>query len=215
MATAKVHPLVVIAAISVIILSAAGIGVMTGTIPSSFSKHEAVDGAAPASEDKTGIAAAEQKVLDPTKTTTKQETETPAPAPRKVAAATPKKVAAAEPKAAPVATVCENCGTVTGVEAVKEQGEGTGVGAIAGGVGGAVIGNQIGDGATKRIATVAGAAAGAYGGHQAEKYIRGATRYDVTVRMDDGTYQTISTKTDPAMHPGDKVKIENGALVRN
>ncbi|MGH8729890.1 MAG: glycine zipper 2TM domain-containing protein [Burkholderiales bacterium] len=207
MATGKIHPLVVIAAISVIILSAAGIGVMTGTIPSSFSKPETS-----AAEDKTGIVAAEQKVLDPTKPATKPEAAAASsPLPKK--AAMPKRVAAAEP--VPVAKVCEICGTVTNVETVKQQGEGTGIGAVGGGVAGAVIGNQIGDGTTRKIATVAGAAAGAYGGHQAEKYIRGTTRYDVTIRMDDGTYRTISQKTDPALRPGDKVKIENSVIVRN
>jgi outer membrane lipoprotein SlyB len=208
MATGKFHPLVVIAAISVIILSAAGIGVLTGTIPSSFSKPETAQSVVP--EDQAAIAAAEKKVLDPT---TKQESTVTAP--KKTTTAAPKKIAAAQPIPAPVAKVCEVCGTVTGVEEVKEKGEGTGIGAVGGGVAGAVIGNQIGKGTTRKIATVAGAAAGAYGGHQAEKYIRSTTRYDVIVRMDDGTYRTISEKTDPALRPGDKVKIENGALVRN
>ncbi|MGH8719730.1 MAG: glycine zipper 2TM domain-containing protein [Burkholderiales bacterium] len=210
MAIGKIHSLVVIAAISVIILSAAGIGVMTGTIPSSFSNPETVQ----SSEDKAAISAAEQKVLDPTKQQSTTKNEAPAPVNKKIATA-PKKIAAAEPAPAPVPKVCEICGTVTGVEEVKEQGEGTGIGAVGGGVAGAVIGNQIGDGTTRKIATVAGAAAGAYGGHQAEKYIRSTTRYDVTVHMDDGTYRTISDKTDPALRPGDKIKIEHGVIVRN
>ena len=218
----RVHPVVVTAAISVIMLSAVGVGVMTGSIPSSFSKHDPIAanenrGAAPEDNATAEIRAAENKVLDPTKSETAKREQTNA-AQRKVAApaktAEPRKVAAAE-SAPTSAKLCETCGTVTAVEEVKEQGEGTGVGAVGGGVAGAVIGNQIGDGTTRKIATIAGAAAGAYGGHQAEKYIRSTSRYDVTVRMDDGTYRTISEKTDPALRPGDEVKVENGALVRN
>lgn len=216
---ARTHPLVVIAAVSVIILSAAGVGVMTGTIPSSFPKHDPItENKAASSDDKASaeIRAAETKVLDPTRGEP-SKSEPASPAAKKTVSPTKpaeRKLAAAQAVAAS-AKVCESCGTVTGVEAVKEQGEGTGVGAVGGGVAGAVIGNQIGEGTTKRIATIAGAAAGAYGGHQAEKYIRSTTRYDITVRMDDGTYRTISEKTDPAVQPGDKVKVENGSLVRS
>jgi outer membrane lipoprotein SlyB len=205
-----------IAAVSVIILSAAAIAAMTSNIASSYSKPAPViqNTVAPSDHAAAAIRDAEQKVLDPTRA----ERAPAVTAPAKKASApvqinSPKKVAVAEPNSAP--DVCQICGTVTAVEEVREQGEGMGIGAVGGGVAGAVIGNQIGEGTTRKIATIAGAAAGAYGGHQAEKYIRSTSRFDVNVRMDDGTYATISEKTDPGLKAGDQVKIENGALVRN
>jgi outer membrane lipoprotein SlyB len=215
---AKIHPWVLAGALALLAMSALGVGIATGRIPSSFSKEETIaDRGMIAVEERSAdkMGEAEQKVLDPTKSeaTQRARAERTAKTAAPAKAVDRQKVAAVEP--APLAKACENCGVVTAVEEVREQGEGTGIGALGGGVAGAVIGNQVGRGTTRKIATIAGAAAGAYGGHQAEKYIRGTIRYDVTVRMDDGTYRTISEKTNPALQPGDKVKVEGDSLVRN
>ena len=83
---------------------------------------------------------------------------------------------------------------------------------MAGGVVGGLLGNQVGGGTGKKIATVAGAAGGAYAGHQAEKHLKSTTRYDVTVKMDDGSLRTFSYDTQPAFQPGSKVRVVNGTL---
>ncbi len=197
----KVSPIVAIAAVSVIIFSAVGVGVMTGVIPSSISKTE------------------EQ----PVKAETPQAT-APAAAPAaekpKAAAATPRKpaeparVASAEPaRAAP--KICQNCGSVVAIDVVKHKGEGSGLGAVGGAVIGGVLGNQIGDGSGRRVATVAGAAGGAYAGHQIEKHVKSTQSYNVAVRLDDGTSRTFSYEAEPAFRVGDKVKVVEGRLVAN
>jgi outer membrane lipoprotein SlyB len=215
---AKIHPWVLTGALALLAMTALGVGITTGRIPNSFSKEETIaDRGMIAVEEKSvdKMREAEQKVLDPTKSETTQRVRAEPTAKTAVPAKAVDRQKVTAVERAPLAKTCENCGVVTAVEEVKEQGEGTGIGALGGGVAGAVIGNQVGRGTTRKIATIAGAAAGAYGGHQAEKYIRGTIRYDVTVRMDDGTYRTISEKTNPALQPGDKVKVEGDSLVRN
>src|SRR6185295_3868089 len=123
-----------------------------------------------------------------------------------VASATPAPVAQAKH------AVCADCGVVTDVKEVTVKGEGTGLGAVAGGVAGAVVGSQVGSGRGKVLAEVAGAAGGAYAGHQVEKYARSKKRYDVSVRLDDGSTKTVSFETAPSWRAGDKVKVVNETL---
>lgn len=152
---------------------------------------------------------------------------TPAPVP----ATTPKVVAAA-PKithpnsvthSAPVtvakAHVCADCGTVEAVTAVKRQGQVNGVavgnttigiGTVAGGVLGGLLGNQVGNGNGKTLATVVGAAGGAYAGNKVEQSMKTVTVYDVRVRMNDGSVRNLDISTAPAV--GSKVIVEGNNL---
>jgi outer membrane lipoprotein SlyB len=98
---------------------------------------------------------------------------------------------------------------VVDVREVTVMGKGTGVGAVAGGVAGAVIGHDIGDGS--RAGTAVGAVLGGIAGHQIERSARSTKRYDVAVRMADGSVKTVSTGS-PAWRPGDKVRLHNGTL---
>lgn len=113
------------------------------------------------------------------------------------------------------AKVCENCGVVTSIKATEEAGEATGLGAIAGGVLGGLLGNQMGQGRGRTAATIVGAAGGAYAGHQVEKRMNKATRFDVSVKMDDGSTRVIAQQIEPKFKVGDKVKIVDGTLVSN
>lgn len=108
---------------------------------------------------------------------------------------------------------CLNCGVIESIKLVEVKGEGTGVGAVTGGVVGAVVGSQIGQGKGKTVAEVAGAAGGAYAGHEIEKNLKKSTHFSVTVRMNNGSVRTITQKTDPGFKTGDRVRIENNALV--
>jgi len=114
----------------------------------------------------------------------------------------------------PAHAACPDCGTVSDVKTIKVKGEGTGVGAVAGGVLGAVVGHQIGAGRGKDVATVAGAAGGAYAGHQVEKNVRSKTRHQVVVTMEDGTARTFTYDAATAYKIGDKVRVVNNALTR-
>ena len=55
--------------------------------------------------------------------------------------------------------VCADCGTVDQVSMIEVE-DASGLGAAAGAVAGGLLGNQIGGGTGKKVATVAGAAAG-------------------------------------------------------
>jgi outer membrane lipoprotein SlyB len=117
--------------------------------------------------------------------------------------------------AAPAAfAACDNCGTVTMVNTVKKEGEGSGAGAVLGGVVGGVIGHQIGSGRGNTAATVAGAAGGAYAGHQIEKNKNSATEYHVVVKLENGTDRTFRFKDPTSYKVGDKIKVVDGKLAR-
>jgi outer membrane lipoprotein SlyB len=124
------------------------------------------------------------------------------------------RVAAAEP-AKPMPGICADCGKVTTIHVVEQEGEGTGLGAVAGGVIGGVLGNQIGRGSGRKIATVAGAAGGAYAGHQAEKHVKSTRRWSVAVRMENGSTRMFSYDDEPSVRVGDFVKIRDGRLMLN
>ena len=114
--------------------------------------------------------------------------------------------------AAPAKATCRNCGVVKEVKEVVVKGETTGVGAVAGGVVGAVVGNQFGHGDGRKVMTVAGAAGGALAGNEIEKHSKTSKRYDISVRMDDGTIRTVSSDTQPSWRIGDRVRVSNGLI---
>lgn len=99
---------------------------------------------------------------------------------------------------------------------IEAKGKGTGVGAVAGGVVGGLIGNQIAKHSSNQTAaTAVGVVGGALVGNQVEKSVKKTTTYDVVVKMDNGITQTINQATDPVLTVGQKVKIENGVVVKN
>lgn len=108
--------------------------------------------------------------------------------------------------------VCAECGTVESMREIDSKGEGTGLGAVAGGLGGLVLGHQVGKGTGNAIATVLGAAGGAIAGHQIEKNARKTKSYEISVRMEDGGYRTIASASAPAWRAGDHVRIVEGTL---
>jgi outer membrane lipoprotein SlyB len=108
--------------------------------------------------------------------------------------------------------VCYDCGTVESMREVAKKGEGTGLGAVAGGIGGLILGHQIGNGAGNKVATVLGAAGGAFAGNAIEKNARTSKSYEVGVLMDDGTRRTVSLASAPTWRTGDHVRVVNGNL---
>jgi outer membrane lipoprotein SlyB len=108
---------------------------------------------------------------------------------------------------------CVNCGVVDAIRAVQVDGNASGLGAVAGGVTGAVVGHQIGNGHGRDAMTVIGGVGGAFAGHSIEKKINRHTVYRVTVRMDDGSFRTVSQSHEPSVAIGSKVRVANGSLV--
>ena len=112
-------------------------------------------------------------------------------------------------------------GVVQSIDLVQQPqntgigGTGIGVGAIAGAVVGGIIGNQVGGGVGNTAATVLGAAGGAYAGNEIEKRNQQqANAYKFTIRMNDGSYQTLTQNTNSDVRVGDRVVIDNGVARR-
>ena len=111
---------------------------------------------------------------------------------------------------APARAPCATCATVESVTAVEVEGAGSGVGVIAGGVLGAVVGNQVGGGDGKSLATILGAVGGGMAGNAVEKKMKKVTQYDVTVRMEDGSRRTLRQTTPPVV--GSAVVVNGDSL---
>jgi outer membrane lipoprotein SlyB len=111
-------------------------------------------------------------------------------------------------------------GVVQSIELVAQEnsgiaGSGIGLGTVAGAVVGGVLGHQVGSGRGNTAATVAGTAGGAYVGHELEKrQQQKSDAYRITVRMDDGSYQTLTQDSNHGFRVGDRVRFENGTLQR-
>ncbi|WP_431273030.1 glycine zipper 2TM domain-containing protein [Variovorax ureilyticus] len=117
---------------------------------------------------------------------------------------------AEQPPAAASPKPCSTCGKVESVRAIQSSKPASGVGAVAGGVVGGVIGHQIGSGRGRTVATVAGAAGGAYAGNKVEKKKNTKTVYEVSVRMQDGSMRTVQTTTAPPV--GQAVTLKGNEL---
>lgn len=111
-------------------------------------------------------------------------------------------------------------GVVQSIELVQREkggigGSGIGLGTIAGAVIGGVVGNQIGSGTGNTVATVVGAAGGGYIGHEIEnRQQQTEDTYKITVRMDDGSYQSLQQSNQSGFRVGDRVRFNNGVLER-
>ncbi|HEX5843243.1 MAG TPA: glycine zipper 2TM domain-containing protein [Pseudomonas sp.] len=110
-------------------------------------------------------------------------------------------------------------GVVTSIEATQAgyqgiAGTGFGLGTVAGAVIGGVAGNQVGKGSGNTAATIAGSAGGAYIGHQLEKRRQAAQGYNITIRMGNGAYQTLTQASTGGLRVGDRVRLENGVFQR-
>ncbi|HWW06589.1 glycine zipper 2TM domain-containing protein [Collimonas sp.] len=107
-----------------------------------------------------------------------------------------------------------NYGVVDAIDVVNTPSQGIG-GAIVGGVLGGVVGHQIGHGTGNTLATIAGAVGGAAVGNQLEaRNSPGSTSYNVRVRMNNNSYQTISVSNPGDLRVGDRVRVDNGQISR-
>ena len=113
--------------------------------------------------------------------------------------------------AAPRRAACPACGVVEAIQPVEVRGDASGIGAVAGGVTGAVVGNQFGHGGGRTAMTILGAAGGAYAGNAIEKNVKKSTSWRVTVRLDDGSFRTVSLASAPQFAAGAHVRVVNGS----
>jgi outer membrane lipoprotein SlyB len=107
---------------------------------------------------------------------------------------------------APQQPVCNSCGTVIAVTPQQVQSQQNNpVGIIAGGIVGGLLGNQVGGGDGRKLATVAGAIGGGLAGNEIAKRVDAQTIYNVQVRMEDGQVRNLQLKVAPPV--GQRVQI--------
>lgn len=111
--------------------------------------------------------------------------------------------------------VCTDCGHVTAVTVADKPGDSNAVGLIAGGVAGAVLGHQVGGGLGKDLATIAGAAGGAYAGKKIQENMNTSKVWTVSVKYTDGHTANFTFEQDPGLAVGAAVKNSGNTLVRN
>ena len=185
------YPVMLIAAIAVILFSVIGIAVMTGHFPKALSKNE------PGVADRVGGSSEAARAEAPAPSAPGRRASRPQ-------ARTPGPLAAQS---------CGNCGVIETIRAVESKGQGSGLGAIGGAVVGGILGNQVGRGGGRTAATVVGAGAGAYAGHEIEKNVNRRVNYQVRVRMEDGTLRTFYESAHPAYSIGQKVRVDERGIV--
>lgn len=115
-------------------------------------------------------------------------------------------------RAAPVKQACGNCGRVISVREIRQRAQGSGLGAAGGAVLGGLLGNQVGGGNGRKLATVAGAVGGAVVGDQVEGNMKATTSYQVAVRLDNGKERTFTLQNLNGYSNGDRIRIVNGNL---
>jgi outer membrane lipoprotein SlyB len=202
MEKAGLHPLLTAAALSLTLFSAVGVGALTGLLPTSLGSSGT---AAPTASAPVALPAPEHKLPSSSET----------PMPPAVAKATPKPKPKPRPKAAeaPKPVPAGVLGVVESVREIKQPAEkSNGVGPIAGGIAGAIFGNQFGKGGGRSVMTVLGAAGGALAGKEIERNVRATKHWEVDVRLEDGSQQTLTSRAQPFWHAGDRVRMIDGRL---
>jgi len=116
-------------------------------------------------------------------------------------------------RAAPA--LCAGCARVTAVHTETRQGKASGVGAVGGAVVGGLLGNMVGGGNGKKLATVAGAVGGGYAGNEIEKSQKSYTVWIVQVKDADGRARRFERSADPGLRVGDEVRLTDNGFVRS
>lgn len=109
---------------------------------------------------------------------------------------------------------CIDCGKVIAVNVHQRNGESNALGMIGGGVAGALLGNQVGGGTGKKLATVAGAVGGAYAGKKIQESATATKVWTVEVEYDNGRRGSFSFEHDPGMQRGDRVRNAGPSITR-
>lgn len=154
-----------------------------------------------------------------TSATSPAETPQAQPAPQRLASADapamrePSPATAAEPSAPPA--LCNSCGRVTDVHTETRRGKASGVGAVGGAVVGGLLGNMVGGGNGRKLATVGGAVAGGYAGNEIEKNHKTYTVWVVQVEERGGHTRRFERNADPGLRVGDQVRLTEHGFTRD
>jgi outer membrane lipoprotein SlyB len=212
------HPMLLIAAVAVTIFSILGSATIAGFIPKANSESAQTSTAssdlASAKNDE-----ASKKQMTPEE---KQATDKPEgkvkPAANQEGITSPSKhkptttLANTESSSVANSTPCHSCGMIESIKLSEQEGDGSGLGVVAGGVAGGLLGNQVGKGKGNTLMTILGVGGGAFAGNEIEKKVKTTSVYKVKVHMEDGSYRTLSQTEQPDHAVGDHVKVINGHL---
>ncbi|PLY41102.1 hypothetical protein CSZ94_17470 [Janthinobacterium sp. ROICE36] len=213
--TKSLHPLVLAAAVAVLLFCGVGTAALMGWLPSSQSDAQPLAASTSAEQLASLQANQPQANLQPAGAQAlaalppQQQPQQPQQQPVRQPQQQPQQQYAA---AAPAPQVCSNCGVIEAIHEVNTRAEGSGVGAAGGAVVGGLLGNQVGGGHGKQLATVLGAVGGAVAGNQIEGSVRATRSYNIVVRLDNGKTRTVHQSAAPNWRQGDRVRIVNGGL---
>ena len=213
--TKSLHPLVLAAAVAVLLFCGVGTAALMGWLPSSQSEAPPLSANASAEQlaslqaNQPNQAAGSMQPLAalPLQAQQQQQQQQPVQQPAPVRQPQQQYVAAA-----PAPQVCSNCGVVEAIHEINTRAQGSGVGAAGGAVVGGLLGNQVGGGHGKQLATVLGAVGGAVAGNQIEGSVRATRSYNIVVRLDNGKTRTVHQSAAPNWRQGDRVRVVNGGL---
>ncbi|MGF6982829.1 outer membrane lipoprotein SlyB [Paraburkholderia atlantica] len=197
----RIHPLVAGAAVAVILASGTGIAAMTGLLPTSRA-------VTPPPSQTASVA------VQPASTPLESHVHTrhsnaSSPAPRYAHDDSYRDTTQPSPRAV---AVDPNAGEVVAVNAVQTQEPATGLGAVGGAVAGGLLGNQVGQGRGRVLATIAGAVGGGLAGNGIEHAVRKVATYQVQVRMQDGSYRNFNYDNQPTVQVGERVHVYGDSL---
>ncbi len=101
---------------------------------------------------------------------------------------------------------CAICGTVESIRSLEVRGDAT--------ESAVVTERQPGRSENNAVMTILGPGGGASVGSEIEMNVTKRQVFRVTVRMDDGSFRTVSLSNAPGFTIGDKVRVVQGRLVR-
>jgi outer membrane lipoprotein SlyB len=218
--TKSLHPLVLAAAVAVLLFCGVGTAALMGWLPSSQGDTQPL--AASTSAEQLASLQANQPQANlqpagaqPLAALPPQQQQQPQQQQYEQQQQQPAPVRQPQPQyaaAAPAPQVCSNCGVVEAIHEVNTRAEGSGVGAAGGAVVGGLLGNQVGGGHGRQLATVLGAVGGAVAGNQIEGSVRATRSYNIVVRLDNGKTRTVHQSAAPNWRQGDRVRVVNGGL---
>jgi outer membrane lipoprotein SlyB len=102
------------------------------------------------------------------------------------------------------------------VQSIQETQQASTTGNVVGAIGGALVGGALGSlvggGTGQTIATTVGAVGGSIAGSSVASKAAAETVWVVNIRFDDGINRTVTVSQRPNYRPGDKVRVDNGAV---
>ena len=199
----SVHPLIIAAAVAIVLFCGVGAAAIVGWLPSSVGSNSPTN---PNSNASIGVDQPAQ---------VSKSVPQVRPANEAVHRARVQHNAGPAYSVSAAPTICADCGVIEAVREIETRGQGSGVGAAGGAVLGGLLGHEVGGGRGRELATIAGVIGGAMAGNHIEGNVKTNRSYDITVRMNGGSIRTFHQTEKPDWRSGDHVKIVDGMLRAN